>query len=56
MCLFPFEPILITTPFSLLRHKPAYFEEDISSGKPVLSEQGRKAVEAELERARREVG
>ncbi|KAJ9103831.1 hypothetical protein QFC21_002293 [Naganishia friedmannii] len=37
-------------------HKPAYFEQDISSGKPVLSEQGRKAVEAELERARREVG
>ncbi|KAJ9121083.1 hypothetical protein QFC24_005064 [Naganishia onofrii] len=44
--------------FPFLRdvHKPAYFEEDISSGKPVLSEQGRKAVEAELERARREVG
>lgn len=34
------------------RHKPVYFEEDISSGKPTLSEEGRKAVQAELERAR----
>jgi hypothetical protein len=34
------------------RHKPVYFEEDISTGKPVLSEEGRKAVKAELERAK----
>ncbi|KAJ9117815.1 hypothetical protein QFC20_000095 [Naganishia adeliensis] len=35
-----------------IEHKPVYFEEDISSGKPTLSEEGRKAVQAELERAR----
>ncbi|KAJ9092056.1 hypothetical protein QFC19_008830 [Naganishia cerealis] len=37
-----------------IEHQPVYFEQDISSGKPTLSEEGRKAVEAELERARRE--
>ncbi|KAI5453583.1 hypothetical protein NCC49_005408 [Naganishia albida] len=35
-----------------IEHKPVYFEEDISSGKPKLSEEGRKAIQAELERAR----
>lgn len=45
------EPVYVLIPVRR-RHKPVYFEEDISSGKPSLSEEGKRAVKAELERAR----
>ncbi|KAG7529415.1 hypothetical protein FFLO_05687 [Filobasidium floriforme] len=34
-------------------HIPTYFEQDISSGQPKLSEQGRQTIQQELARARR---
>ncbi|GHJ83931.1 hypothetical protein NliqN6_0333 [Naganishia liquefaciens] len=37
-----------------VEHKPVYFEEDISTGKPILTSEGRKAFNAELERAKGE--